>query len=184
MKRTAEEVANQKNQIIEKREARIHELEAENEQLREAVKEAVDQIFLSSDGRTLDHHAHDDLIEAGKKLQNTLNDTGNENGSESQANNPKRLSKVGPSLIDEETEVVVAEINNLAYPEGVLIEIAWRYNKYPGLKQGYERLRKASKEAMGMMTERGVSGDAPLEEVSPIIEVLRSALDGGGDDQE
>jgi len=183
MKRTAEEVANQKNQTIEKREARIRELETENEQLREAVKEAVDQIFLSSDGRTLDHHAHDNLIEAGKKLQNALNDTGNENGSDPQTGNPGRLLKVGRSLVDEE-EVVVVEVNGLAYPEGVLIEIAWPYNKYPGLKQGYERLRKASKEAMGMMTERGVSGDAPLEEVSPIIEVLRSALDGGGDDQE
>jgi len=44
-----------------------------------------------------------------------------------------------------------------------------------------ERLRKASKEAMGMMAEEGVSGDVPIEDVSPIIEVLRSALDGGGD---
>jgi len=184
MKQAAEEIANQKNQTIEKREARIRELEAENERLKEAAKEVTDQIFSSSDGRALDHHAHDDLIEAGKKLQNTLNDTGNENGSESQANNPKRLSKVGPSLIDEETEVVVAEINNLAYPEGVLIEIAWRYNKYPGLKQGYEQLRKASKEAMGMMAERGVSGDVLLKEVSPIIEVLRSALDDEDGDQE
>ena len=40
MKRTAEEVANQKNQTIEKRETRIRELEAENERLREAVVDA------------------------------------------------------------------------------------------------------------------------------------------------
>ena len=58
----------------EKRELRrmVQELEAENERLRKAAKEAADQIFMSSDGRTLDHHGHDGLIEAGKKLQNAL----------------------------------------------------------------------------------------------------------------
>jgi hypothetical protein len=53
---------------------------------------------------------------------------------------PERLLKTGEALVDEE-EVVVAEVNGLAYPDGVLVEIAWRYNKYPGLRQGHERLR-------------------------------------------
>ena len=193
MKRTAEEVANQKNQIIEKREARIHELEAENEQLREAVKEAVDQIFLSSDGRTLDHHAHDDLIEAGKKLQNALNDTGNENGSDPQTGNPKRLLKAGRSLVDEE-QVAVVEISGLAYPWSVLVEIAWRYNKYPGLKRQHERLREA---VMMHRSHDRISGTDILrtaaEQVGSLALAcdLRSmasdidaALSGGGDNGE
>jgi hypothetical protein len=50
------------------------------------------------------------------------------------------------------------------------------------LEQEVERLRKASKKAMGMMAEGSVSGNVPIEDVSPIIEVLRSALDGGGGD--
>jgi hypothetical protein len=53
---------------------------------------------------------------------------------------PERLLKTGEALVDEE-EVVVAEVNGLAYTGGVLTEIAWRYNKYPGLRQGHERLR-------------------------------------------
>lgn len=55
---------------------------------------------------------------------------------------PDRLLKTGRALVDEE-EVVVAEVNGLAYPEGVLVEIAWRYNKYPGLKADHEDLREA-----------------------------------------
>ena len=64
----------------EKRELRrmVQELEAENKRLRKAAKEAADQIFLSSDGRTLDHHAHDDLIKAGKKLLNALDGGGDQ----------------------------------------------------------------------------------------------------------
>ena len=55
--------------------------------------------------------------------------------------NPERLQKTGEALVDEE-EVVVAEVNGLAYSDGVLIEIAWRYNKYPGLKSDYDDLRE------------------------------------------
>jgi len=76
MKRTAEEVANQKNLIIERREDRIRELEAENERLRKAAKEVVSQMFLSSDGRSLDHYAHEALLEAGEKLLDALDGGG------------------------------------------------------------------------------------------------------------
>lgn len=55
--------------------------------------------------------------------------------------NPGRLLKTGEALVDEE-EVVVAEVNGLAYADGVLVEIAWRYNKYPGLKADHEDLRE------------------------------------------
>jgi hypothetical protein len=59
---------------------------------------------------------------------------------------PTRLLKTGRTLVDED-EVVVAEVNGLAYSDGVLIEIAWRYNKYPGLKNGWNELREAISDA-------------------------------------
>jgi hypothetical protein len=53
-------------------EERIRELEQEIERLREAAEDAVTQIFLSSDGRTLDHHDRKNLLDAGEKLQDAL----------------------------------------------------------------------------------------------------------------
>lgn len=44
-----------------------------------------------------------------------------------------------------------------------------------------ERLRRACKEAMGMMADESVSGSVATEDVAPMIETLRSALDGGGE---
>jgi len=68
---------------------------------------------------------------------------------------PERLSVSGRSLVDEE-KVVVAEVNGLAYPEGVLTEIAWRYNKYPGLKSARGDLREAISDACSALNH----GDA------------------------
>ena len=103
---------------------------------------------------------------------------------------PQRLLKTGEALVDEE-EVVVAEVNGLAYPSGVLVEIAWRYNKYPGLKADHEDLR----EAVSRHRSHGrISGTDILrvaaEQVdsAPLASDLRSmafdidaALSGGGD---
>jgi hypothetical protein len=50
----------------------VQELEQEVERLREAAEDAVTQIFLSSDGRTLDHHNRKNLLDAGEKLQDAL----------------------------------------------------------------------------------------------------------------
>jgi hypothetical protein len=71
-----------------------------------------------------------------------MNEQQTESGEEKVEGFPDRLLKTGRSLVDEE-EVVVAEVNGLAYPDGVLVEIAWRYNKYPGLELDHDRLRKA-----------------------------------------
>ena len=115
-------------------------------------------------------------------------------GSNSQIGDPERLSKVGPSLIDEEEEVVVVEVNNLAYPEGVLVEIAWRYNKYPGLKRQHERLREA---VMMHRSHDRISGTdilrtaaeqvgslALARDLRSMASDIDAALSGGGDDQE
>jgi len=148
MKRTAEEVANQKNQTIEKREARIRELEAENERLRASVKDAWYRFLELQEADVFP--TRKDVIDiasaAANRMSRALDDRDSEDGSNSQIGDPERLSKVGSSLIDEE-EVVVVEVNNLAYPDGVLIEIAWRYNKYPGLKRQHERFREAISDA-------------------------------------
>jgi len=59
-------------------EERIRELEQEVERLREAAEDAVTQIFLSSDGRTLDHHDRQNLLDAGEKLQDALDRGGDQ----------------------------------------------------------------------------------------------------------
>jgi hypothetical protein len=61
-------------------EERIRELEQEVERLREAAEDAVTQIFLSSDGRTLNHHDHKNLLDAGEKLQDALDGGGDGDG--------------------------------------------------------------------------------------------------------
>jgi len=173
MKRTAEEVANQKNQTIEEREARIRELEAENEQLREerdgyrkaygtmadilcdvlseiytdaavadSLKWAAGQADVSPPPIADDYEEYKVNRNDPTANPSALDDTDSGNGSDSHIGDPEQLLKVGRSLVDEE-EVVVVEINGLAYPGSVLAEIAWRYNKYPGLKRDHERLREA-----------------------------------------
>lgn len=124
-----------------------------------------------------------------------MNDSepGSSDDSNSQIGDPEQLLKAGCSLVDED-EVVVAEVNGLAYPDGVLVEITWRYNKYPGLKRQHEQLREA---VMMHRSHDRISGTDILrtaaEQVdsSTLADDLRSiasdidaALSGGGDDQQ
>jgi len=124
-----------------------------------------------------------------------MNDSepGSSDGSDSQVGDPERLLKTGEALVDEE-EVVVVEVNGLAYPDGVLIEIAWRYNEYPGLKRDHEDLREAvstrrshariiGTDILRTAAEQ-VDSSALADDLRSMASDIDAALSGGGDDQE